>query len=439
MISGDYLVSDYSVGIFARTGCPSSVAVIAVAEADGAVLLAAPESAWHNRNKSKRCFPPGSFRKAVAVLVPAAHQEDREQQVPESSMKIWLGLAGPEIEDHISYVDNPVDVDFPVNDEGLTMLPLAASLRAVAKDHFTFFSAESAVPEAPPGLASAGEERIAALEKTMAGLQAGLDTPLENLVQKKEESGGHAAKPKRKSALKQPASMAASVPPGVDPAVAQHALAAGVSAEALKEIAGLMNQPQPAGGRRSPPPPPVVDSSDEEEEEGGDPGSGSTDPLSAAVLSLSKIVKQMHQEKKPRKDRGIESILDRAEGGAGFPREQGYSRSKAAAYRALQQLLTKNPTMIYTMIEDHLQQDWELAAAQPGITVNTVTARGWLEHRSRVSRTTHQWCAQVGYYVVFGMPFGRAKWPKLVLAQLSVWQCWTNKVAMQAAGSSRAN
>lgn len=38
----------------------------------------------------------------------------------------------------------------------------------------------------------------------------------------------------------------------------------------------------------------------------------------------------------------------------------------------------------YTALEQRLLEDWEDAGNQPGLTASTVSARGWLEHRSRI-------------------------------------------------------
>ena len=76
--------------------------------------------------------------------------------------------------------------------------------------------------------------------------------------------------------------------------------------------------------------------------------------------------------------------MDGAEGG-GSQRDVGSSsRSKAAALRALQQALITNPELIYEAIEKQLQADWERSCAAPGLGTSLVTARGWLEHRSKI-------------------------------------------------------
>ena len=90
----------------------------------------------------------------------------------------------------------------------------------------------------------------------------------------------------------------------------------------------------------------------------------------------------MHKEKKSGKDRSLEVILDRAEGGSAKESGSG-SRSKVAALRSLQGLLKSSPALVYSAVEKHLQMDSDRAGAMPGITSSNVTVGGWLEHRSR--------------------------------------------------------
>ena len=100
------------------------------------------------------------------------------------------------------------------------------------------------------------------------------------------------------------------------------------------------------------------------------------------MISLSKIVKDLHTTR-GKKSSGLDAILDRAESGSTTD-VATVSRSKAAALRSLQMLLTKDPKLLYTALEKYLQGDWELSTVQPGISRGGVTARGWLEHRSQI-------------------------------------------------------
>ena len=94
-----------------------------------------------------------------------------------------------------------------------------AALVAAARDQFTFLSAESAAPP-EPGLPDY-ESRFAALEESLRQIQKGL-AGLQPSAQQE----------KRKPALRK--SKPSEFPEGVDPAVAQQALQAGVSPAALR-------------------------------------------------------------------------------------------------------------------------------------------------------------------------------------------------------------
>ena len=121
----------------------------------------------------------------------------------------------------------------------------------------------------------------------------------------------------------------------------------------------------------------LVSDSDEEDEHLG-AASGSLDPMNRAVVSLSKIVKEMRKEKKPKKDRDLESILDRAESGSA-KESVGSTRSKAAALRSLHKLLHTDPKLIYQAVEGHMQEDWEMGGQRlPGAMITQISARGWL-------------------------------------------------------------
>lgn len=113
------------------------------------------------------------------------------------------------------------------------------------------------------------------------------------------------------------------------------------------------------------------------------------------VVQLTKLVKHITMEKKEKLGRGLDGILGQAEG-VGSARSSGSTRSKAAALRSLQTLLRDDPKLIHQAIEGFLLEDWRQTSAAPGVDNPAVTARGWLEHRSRIQnyQTTVRfaWC-----------------------------------------------
>lgn len=102
------------------------------------------------------------------------------------------------------------------------------------------------------------------------------------------------------------------------------------------------------------------------------------------MIQLTKLVSHLSEDGIRKKDKGLESMLDRAEGSGSAKDGVVYSRSRAAALRTLQKTLKTNPKLIYESLEQRLCEDWEDAGAIPGINSGQITARGWMEHRSRI-------------------------------------------------------
>ena len=355
---------DYQSAVFVSNDPSSSCSLVAIAEVDGQVLVAVPSGAWH-RTRKKRALDPDFLRKTMGVLVPLCGS-DRDAASTSPDTKVWLGLLSHEAEPQCYVDEGQAEISYPVDEHGVVMLPYAAALVAAARDHFTFMSADSsAKPHHPPGLSTKGDPagRIKALEAELAALRGKVQTS-------------------RPGILKKPAVPVsqAGLPAGVDPGVAQQALQAGVSHAALQEMAASM-------GLGMPPPPAqagVVSSEEEdpglEEGIGFGGGSGSADPMTTAVLQLTKLVTELHKSKAAKKDRE----LDRAEYGYAKEPSGSSGRSKASALLSLQKLVRTNPKLIYSSIEARLQEDWEQASMQPGMNQQVISARGWIEHRSRI-------------------------------------------------------
>ena len=363
--------TDYSVGILVAGSGPS-ISCIGVAEIDGRFLCAFPESAWH-RTKVRRQLS-ADLLKPVAVVVPSCAPEGKEVPNHEATIKVWLGLIAEEVAALVECGPFLMpDVDFPVDTNGVQLLPFAESLVAAAKDHFTFFSYSEAAPQ------GGVEGRLRSVEEGLVRLQSTLDAAL---AQRGTESVGKGAGRKKPAA---PSRERSGVPAGLDPLVAQHALQAGVSLDALKEVAKLGTPGATAKAKaRSVVAPAEEETSEEDEEEEEVEDGGSADPMVKAVAQMSKVLSEMHKEKKEKKAKTIEGILDRAESGSG-KNSLNYGKSKAGALRSLHALLKSNPSLIYKELEKRLQEDWELSGVQPGLQSSTVSARGWVEYRSRIS------------------------------------------------------
>jgi len=388
--SGEETELEYNYGILAPPTTESSCAVVVVSEVDDKLLVAIPEGAWHKTRK-KRKVDPDLLQRPIAVLVPLCALSDRS--VPDSTptTKVWLGLLGAQFQDMIFSDVGQADFVFPLDDVGMMKLPYAPALLAVAKDHFTFLSAESAAPQ--PGLSQSPQ---VVYEARMSALEDGLQEIKQLLVAQQPAAPRPPALRNAKPKVKFSPS---ALPEGVDPAVAQQALQAGVSPAALQDIAASMGLP--IQSKMTAQAAAVAVSSDEEEEDfnlGGGRGAaiGSGDPMETAVLQLTKLVTALQRSKTTKKDKELEAILDRAESGSARDAVGGSSRSKAAALLSLQKLLRTSPQLIYVAVEKRLQEDWEQAALQPGVQHNVISARGWIEHRSRIqgfpSTARAAWC-----------------------------------------------
>ena len=376
--SGGEAECHYAIGRLPGQAEGDSIAVVGIAVTDYGVLVAVPARAW-DKKKAKRLLPPDALSRVLAVMVPLAQEEDRSAPSGDPDHKLIMGILKKDYEEHVEYDEDAGTINFGVNEAGFALAPFAPALVAAARDHFAFLTAsegQDAAMVSPPGLGQeepAVGERLAALEDGLAQLLARLDGQAGIVPPRPKARTKAAASNKARGDLE-----------GISPLVANQALQAGVSQDALMEMMGLMQAPAaPAAGPQAKARP--EESSEEEEDANGAAGSAEpSDPVAKAVVNLSKIVGELHKEKKKKKDKDLESILDRAEGGLGKDSSTSSSRSKAAALRQLQGLLHRNPRLIYEAIEQNLQEDWELAATQPGIASSVVSARGWLEHRSRI-------------------------------------------------------
>lgn len=376
--SGNVVNYNYNLGCLVSGDPPIRCGIVVVGPVENELLVAVPGTAW-NRRRDRRRIGVDTLRRTVNVEVPAGNETDRTVPDRDTAFKITLGLLKLDLEDDISYDEASVqelDLSFPVGAGGFRT-PFAGSLVEVARDYFTFLTAESGGGDPqggdPAGTSAPIEQRMDAVEDGLRSIQESLA----KLTGAPRDSTGR----KPKAAAKK-AAAAPTLPPGLDPLVAQQALLSGVTPEALAEMSAALGMPVAAPQKAAVE---VEEPTSDEEEEvtDGKGGSGAHDPLAKAVISLSKIAKEMKKDRTLRKDRGLEAILDRAESGSAKDYATA-TRSKAAALRSLQQLLTRDPKLIYGALERHLQEDWELASAQPGIGSTNVSARGWVEFRSRI-------------------------------------------------------
>ena len=391
VLSGDTTDERYSIGCLECGDSTPSVAIIAVAVVEDQVLVVVPDEAWA-RKRADRVLPPGALRRPASLKVASCVLTSRTEPSPTPDLKVWAGFLDPKLESFANFDNEAAEIDFP-GEADQVRVPYGPALVALCQDHFTFFSAGSQLSGGPPGLAPPVpmEQRLAALEEMMLDLRNHLVPQSVPVTQSLPATNPKPA-PQRPPALRNAPSAPPGLPSNVDAAVAQQALQSGVSPAVLEEMAGIVGgQGLQVGKKKSANQTARFGEEDEDLEsvaatldfaDGGAAAGG--DPLQSAVVQLTKLVTHFSEEKVRKRDRNLETMLETAEG-SGSAREAGsYSRSRAAALRTLQTTLKNDPKLIYTAVEKRLAEDWEESSLQPGIQRGFVSARGWLEHRSRV-------------------------------------------------------
>ena len=374
-----------------------SVRVILITRIEGSLLGCVPQLAW-DRLVAKRILPRSFLTKAVRVLVKNCREDDRSS-VGESDSVVWLGFVSADMEAMLepsTMEDETVEVDF-----GEDQLPYAEALMQVAQDHFAFFSAEeeAAPPEVQdPGSASLAE-RMHHMEIMMQNLSAHMaalvpTTPKVNYMEKPPAAAASVlptAKGKQRQ-HRQPSEDAEEEKyPDLDPGVVAAAVQAGIEPGALEEMQALMSK-NPKGVKalkKAKTAPlgkdPLSEMEEEEADVHGSPD-GSSDPVTSALLKLTEIVGELRNDKKKKSGSSkLEIALDGALVGHGGESSSSLGGKKSAmARRILRTTLQDAPEEIYNLIERLMAEDVLSHTLQPGLDLPTFTARGWVEHRSKI-------------------------------------------------------
>ena len=261
----------------------------------------------------------------------------------------------------------------------VNMVPFGPASSSIASEHFAFVIAVEDGAEALEGLGTgpAGgenpEEEEPSWEDRLTGLESGLSR-LQRSIERLLTAG--AAKP---TLPVQEAPRGGGVGlikgkaahPGLDPTVVAAARQAGIPEEQLQRMSDLAMAG--AGPKTTRPPtakarakaPDALDESDEEAEFGlpqGEPAM--SDPVSQAVVTMTKILAGMQKDRKKSND--LEHLLDRADGGGGEGAGGlGATWSKAAAYQKLRALLRNAPEQISASIERLMAEDFAQVQSGP--------------------------------------------------------------------------
>ena len=386
--------SEYRVAAYSREldGASLSCSIIPVAEVEGLLLVAVPHNAWH-RLAAKRYLPRGTLAKAVHTEVLAAEPGDRGKPHGHFKVKLWLGILAGEAEEHLVFggVDEPTERGFVIAGTERPIFPYGPSLTAAARDLFTFVSAAEDAPQGPPGAQRPEPDqdlaaKVKSIENAVFGLQGGLDAirqQLERVPGAEGQTKPHGT-PKA-SAQPRAAGGRSKVSrkvEGLDPTVLAAARAAGVPEDQLDRMGELARKPGRLGdGARAAASP--LSESDGEDEEGGDDAAAAPESVSVAICKMTEILGRLAKGKR---SNSLEDLLDRGDGLETAASSSSGGSSKSAAYAKLTALLKEDPEKISKSVLKLMAEDYGAHTSAPGMDGVHMTARSWLEHRSRVQQ-----------------------------------------------------
>lgn len=408
--------SSYPVGQFEvpgdGTSDPIRIAVVAVAEVDGRVVITIPFTAWH-RTVARRVLPATALQKPLPLTVEVVDRSttgapDEIEDPHFETAKVWFGLLSPAFEDSIIYDSESVDItpDFQfAADPALS--PSVEGLTQAFHQHYAFVSAASqaSAQEARASKSADSKQfdhRLQVVEASLQSIAESLDA-----LHRGRGSGAVAAPlpprpcPTTSTPMPTPAAEPVTAPKSpltqtlksADSDLVQSARMAGVPEEQIQEMLRLAVRGRarlgdiPASRKKTPKPTGVnvLSESEEEEDLPATAGAGSHggDPMVTALSKLTEIASHLTLEK--RKGRTLEALLDGA--GLGGSSESGSTsstRKYSAALRALRNALSKQPEELSKVIEKNMKEDFYKVAQMPGTSTVPVSARAWLELRSRV-------------------------------------------------------
>ena len=352
------------------------------------LLVAVPAGAW-SRSVNERYLPKTGLTKAFSVEVEGLEVPEGElaaegaQHVP---VRVWVGFLRNDLmrKGVVGEAEEPGVLDFG-EETGTRVIPYARPLVELANDHFAFVSAASA-----PGEEVGAEKDVEARFQT---IEAGLEAIRVSLADLPKAMSQQQAQQRPRSEAGQKKL------PGLDPGVLASARQAGIEEDQLQKISHLLTRPNrmqeaaPTSNILGSRAQNVLSESEEEAEDEGDfaRGEEGRDPQAAgsavekAVVQLTKLVTTIAKDKKPKT--GLEAIFERIDGGGGESSGTalGGTRSKAAAYKKLKHLLSKNPELLYQSIEAQMEEDFHYSMTGPGNSNMAISSRAWLENRSRLT------------------------------------------------------
>ena len=363
------------------------------------LLVALPSTVW-NRKASKRLVLSKLLQKPCGVHVPCCHPDRRDEMDPDVMMKVWMGFLSQEGQDMVEQPDVVPDVEheFGAELEDNTLLPFAQGLVDAAQEHFAFLSArEGEQVETAPVESGGVEERVAKLESLMQTVARDLETLVGGIQPAQPVVAGISPKPKPKKTKPPPA--AENKFPLLDPGVVAASLAAGIEEESLEQMQKILAVGEKGAKKLQEPPVRKaalrkVNELSESEDEGNNvvtfaPDAASSsepiDTVSQAVKQLTQIVVQLTGGKgKKGKSSDLETALDAVGGTSEGVAGVTSGKKAAAARRALRNALINSPEDLSNLIEKLMYEDLTSTTLPPGMPRPQMSARAWVEHRSRI-------------------------------------------------------
>ncbi|CAE7334124.1 unnamed protein product [Symbiodinium microadriaticum] len=412
-----------------------SVQAVAVGEVQGKLLIAVPAAAWH-RKVAKRSVPRGFMTKVFAAETAVCTLQDRGSEVEGQVVRIWLGYCEPSAESALEISDEEPVVGFGRLPSGEPLLPFVEALAEIWQAQLAAGSTSAQTANEAPAVPQDWAERFATMERSLAQLSASLRggshaSPLGEPEAPAPQPVA-ATKAPRKVAPKVQASPATQVFPGLDQGVVAAAIAAGVEPQALSEMSRLVSS-GPLTRLRSEPARPqrtsaALDESEEEPQrlEPDAPALDQSTPqkphglevpaADALAQALVRCLDSAAGRSLNAKGSPLERALDASAGGS-LEGSLNTGRRNAAARRALRESLTTSPQELSGLIEQLMSED--LAASTPGVGSPAVTsARGWLEHRSRVQ--AYPTVVHLSWAIAGALDCLRAGQPEQARARLNI-------------------
>lgn len=380
----------------------SHVQVACVAELGDRILVAVPSTVWHKKT-NKRLLGSKLLQKVTAVQVPCCTPDQRQDMDPEVVLKVWMGFLTSEAFALLELGDviPEVEHEFGAEMDDASVIPFAQGLVDAAQEHFAFVSAQEEEPlpllEGKSGDVGEMEDRISKLESLMQtvahnleALAGGKETPKMPLAKEK-------VKPKPKAAQKTVGDGGKF--PLLDPGVVAASLAAGIEEEALEQMQKMLaaGQKDSKKLKENPVRRSALKKTDElsESEEEAAPevsfAAGTPTPVepietvSEAVQKLTQIVVQLTEDKgKKHKASDLENALDAVGGSSDGVAGVTSGKKAAAARRALRNALIHSPEDLSHLIEKLMYEDLTSTTLPPGMPRPKMSARAWVEHRSRI-------------------------------------------------------